>query len=294
MKQLLHLRVEDAPELKSWLQRTAYKWISHYIINEIISLLTTDLLNQILMSLRESTFYSLIIDETMDISTKEQLSVCFRFVDKNLQIEEIFAGFYEAESTTADALFKIVMDVLTRYNLKIETCRGQCYDGASNVSGHINGLQKKITDLQKKSIFVHCNAHNLNLVGQDAMLNNYCARDFLTMLREIISFVRNSPKRLACFKSLQDDNSQESESTFTSAFRPFCATRWCVRVKSMEAVESNYGVLLTFLENVSKEKSEAGAKANGFLANMQSFNFFSLLKSLIDIFSRIEKTNSTI
>ena len=61
---------------------------------------------------------------------------------KNLQIKEIVTGFYEAESTIADTLFKIVMDALTRYNLKIDNCRGQCYNDTSNVSGHINGLKK--------------------------------------------------------------------------------------------------------------------------------------------------------
>lgn len=290
--QLLQLRAEDVPELKSWLQRTKYKWISHEVLNELISLLATDVLSKIICCLKEAQYFALIIDETMDISTKEQISICFRYVDKNLQIEEVFVGFYETSSTTSATLLNIVLDVLMRYNLEIGNCRGQCYDGASNVSGHITGLQKRIKELEQRAIFVHCAAHNLNLVVQDAMQNIYCVRDFLIILREIIAFVRNSPKRLSIFQSLQDDNS--SENVPRTSLRPFCPTRWCIRVKSMKTLESNYDALLKLLEEISRERSEAGGKASGFLANMQTFKFLFLLNSLILIFDQIEIVNSVL
>jgi len=40
LQQLLILKSEDCSELKNWLCRTKYKWISYDIQNEIISLLS--------------------------------------------------------------------------------------------------------------------------------------------------------------------------------------------------------------------------------------------------------------
>ena len=38
-------------------------------------------------------------------------------------------------SIDADTLVAIIHDVLLRLNLKLENCRGQCYDGASIMQG---------------------------------------------------------------------------------------------------------------------------------------------------------------
>ena len=54
-------------------------------------------------------------------------------------MKELFFGFYETTSTTTEELFKIVKDFLSSFRLPIG--RGQCYNGAANVSGYVNGLR---------------------------------------------------------------------------------------------------------------------------------------------------------
>eukprot|EP00795_Rhopilema_esculentum_P006479 gene6479-11932_t len=77
------------------------------------------------------------MDETSDLSGQEQISFCIRIANDDFSIEEIFFGLYETSITTSDALFTILEDVLLRMQLDITKCRGQCYDGAANVSGHV-------------------------------------------------------------------------------------------------------------------------------------------------------------
>lgn len=239
IRQLLLLRSEDVPELKIWLQRSKFKWLSHDILNELLSLLAFEVLNNLLLDIRSAQFFSIIIDETTDLSTKEQVSVCFRYVNASFEIEETFLGFYETPSTTASSLFTIVQDVLLRFNLNIENCRGQCYDGAANVSGTITGLQSRIKELEPRAIYVHCAAHTLNLVVQDSMQNITEVRDFLVVIRDLISFVKGSPKRLAAFTNIQQTSGNEGEMQ-TSSLRPLCPTRWCLRIKSLQTVEKNF------------------------------------------------------
>lgn len=74
-------------------------------------------------------------DETTDASNKEQLVVCLRHVDDDLEVHEDFVGLYEVENTEANTLVPVLLDVLQRMNLSIHQVRGQCYDGASSMSG---------------------------------------------------------------------------------------------------------------------------------------------------------------
>ena len=80
----------------------------------------------------------------------------------DLDVQELFCGFYETTSATSEELFKIVKDLLSKFQLPIDRCRGQCYDDAANVSGRVNGLRMKLIHEENRAIYVHCRAHKLN------------------------------------------------------------------------------------------------------------------------------------
>ena len=48
-------------------------------------------------------------------------------------------GFYLTENALSATLFQWLMDVLARFYIAIRDCRGQCYDGAPNKSGNVEG-----------------------------------------------------------------------------------------------------------------------------------------------------------
>ena len=85
--------------------------------------------------MRDGGCYSIMADECTDIANKEQFTIVPRWVDKDLQVHEDFTGLYEVENITADSLVHTIKDVLLRMKLKLSECRGQCYDGALNMSG---------------------------------------------------------------------------------------------------------------------------------------------------------------
>lgn len=47
-------------------------------------------------------------DETADVSNKEQVVVCIRWVDDNLQVHKDFIGLYPVDRTTADDIIKVL------------------------------------------------------------------------------------------------------------------------------------------------------------------------------------------
>jgi len=78
-------------------------------------------------------------DETTDLSNTEQMVLCLRYVDDDLEVHEEVIGLYSLESTSADMIMSTIEDVLLRLNLKVNNCYGQCYDGASTMSGCRSG-----------------------------------------------------------------------------------------------------------------------------------------------------------
>lgn len=198
----LTLRSEDVPELKRWLSSDSKKWLSHDIQNEILSRLSKPLLEKILLKVRQSKFFSITLDETPDCASLEQLSICVRVVSSNLDSSEYFLGLYNINSTSAESLLDVVKDVFIRLQLDFSKLRGQCYDGAANMSGRHNGLQARILKIEPRALFVHCNAHNLNLVVQDAITTVEWTRDNIGVAKDLIKFIRDSPKRLYEFKEL--------------------------------------------------------------------------------------------
>lgn len=278
---LLQLRANDNSALKSWLQKSGYKWLSPAIQNEIIQDLALAVLRSFQQDVIEARYFAIIMDETTDASCKEQVSICLRYVSKKLQVQETFTGFYETPATTAITMFEVATDVLTRFQLQLSNCRGQCFDGASNMSGRITGLQKRITDVQPKALYVHCMNHSLNLAFQDSISCIPQCRDAMNQVRELINFVRDSPKRLAWFSSLQQQDA--------GALRPLCPTRWTMRICSVKSVLDNYNELLCFLEEVSQaDHSEAGSKCSGYAKQLSTFSMYFSLKMLYTVFSRSE------
>ncbi|VEN39225.1 unnamed protein product [Callosobruchus maculatus] len=287
--ELLKLRANDVPELDKWLKRSNQKWLHHSIVEEILKILSDSVLNGILQAVRNAKYYSIMVDETSDISRLEQVSLCLRHVDEKLNVTEDFVGFYETKNTKSETLFSIVKDVLTRYNLDLKDVRGQSFDGAANVSGDKIGLQTRIREENPLALFVHCVPHRLNLSVQDALTGIQSVRDFIGTVKQLITFVRDSPRRLDIFKNLQNEGSP--------ALMKYCPTRWCVRIKSLKTVRDNYKPLMEFFGEIlddSSMDSTVTASASSYLYKLESFDFFFHLKALICIFERVETLNTVL
>ena len=77
--------------------------------------------------------FSVLIDESCDISTKEQMAVVLRFVDKKGHVVEHLLGFEHVTNTSALSLKVVVEDLFARHGLSLSRLRGQGYDGTSNM-----------------------------------------------------------------------------------------------------------------------------------------------------------------
>ena len=66
------------------------QYISPRMQNEIISICNDLILKRLVDSINRSRFFSVLADETTDISCQEQLTLCARYVSDDFAIEESF------------------------------------------------------------------------------------------------------------------------------------------------------------------------------------------------------------
>ena len=122
--QLLKTLAEDNPRLLNWMEKSRDKFMSPDIQNEILCIMALFIQREITNDV-SGQWYTIMVDETTNMSNTEQLVFCIRYVDSNLEVHEEFIGLYSLESTSAESLFSTIKDILLRMNLRIENCRGQ-------------------------------------------------------------------------------------------------------------------------------------------------------------------------
>ena len=179
LRQLLKLRAEDVPEMLEWVEKGRY--LSHDIINESIKMMGNAVLRSIVADLRKkSQLFSLIADESRDISNKEQLTCVLRLISTtDLSVHEDFLGMYELEKTNAEKIPTSLKDILLRCNLTLDDCRWQTYDGAANMAGSRNGVAARISSENPHALYIHCGNHTLDLALPDCVEESEIISDAL-------------------------------------------------------------------------------------------------------------------
>ena len=88
------------------------KHTSPEIQNEILEIMSLQVLCEIAQNIQSSVIYSIMADETADISSKKQLICCIRWVDDNLTQHEEFIGIDPIVNTSAGYIVSVVKDIL--------------------------------------------------------------------------------------------------------------------------------------------------------------------------------------
>ena len=181
-------------------------------------------------------------------------------------------GLHSLESTSAETIVATIQDIFLRLNLKINNCRGQCYDGAGSMSGSKSGVSTRLLDLEPRALYTHCYGHALNLAAQDTLKCIKVMGDSLDTVYEITKLIKKSPKRDSIFKKFKNDVS----STGSLGVRILCPTRWTVRAEALTSIAENYQALkMTWGEaRDAARDTEMRVRIGGVAAQMERFDFY--------------------
>lgn len=286
--QLLQLRSGDDPQLKKWINDQ--KYCSPDILNEQIEIMANSVLSSILVEIQSAAFFSILADEATDVNRCGQMCVCIRWVNDEYEVSEDLIGLMQVPQTDSSTLFGALRDVCIRCMLPFVKCRGQAYDGAANMSGHLNGVAACVKHEQSAALHVHCLAHSLNLCLQDVARVCETIREGLHLVMELVQLIKWSPKRSSLFEKLQGEMSPGAHD-----LRALCPTRWTVRTGAIHAVIENYATLCHALDEIhASGRDEYAMKAGGCLQQMEKFRTFFGLKLGYLVFSITEQLSVTL
>ena len=270
----LKQRMEAAPQNA--------KYTSKQTQNELLQAAAEVIVEQITSEIRRVGFYSIIADETRDVSRIEQLSLCFRYVHpEDHTIKERFLGFTDCPQLDAAALATQIIGEVHKLGLNIKDCLAQCYDGASVMSGHLSGVQTRIREeVGRGCVYIHCYAHRLNLVVVNTASSIHKVNDFFGLMEAIYRFLTASSLRHDKFI-----NSQKKDKVKVMEIPKLSDTRWVCRYAAVRLFKERYKSLVQAFESIISNSHDGceRAEAVGLLGQLQSFSFILLLWIFNDI-----------
>lgn len=255
-------------------------YLSPKIQNEIIGACNDILLKKLANMINSAKCFTILADETTDISTLEQLSIGVRYIYEK-QIREDFLQFVPVYDLTGKSLAKTILASLKNFGIKTEYLRGQGYDGASSMSGKFNGTKSFVQEAHPTAVYVHCASHSLNLAISStcniADLRNCCGT-----ASKICSFF-NTPKRSEVLKRLIQEKFPEAKST---RLKKICPTRWVERHDSILLLAELLPAIHSAFEEISIWKdTDVSSSAVQLQCAVEKSSFLVSLQILAKIFS---------
>ncbi|XP_050715070.1 uncharacterized protein LOC126997893 [Eriocheir sinensis] len=164
--------------------------------------------DDLVQQLRDNPF-SLIIDESTDISTTKCLTVLVKYFDPNegkiktrlLDLLNVYEGQSANVGSSGESLFNMIMHTLNSQQIPINNFVGLEADGASNIMGEFNSLTSRLRQHIPSIRIFKCICHSIHLCASEAarMLPRQCK----DLIRNIFTNFSHSAKRKYEFMQFQ-------------------------------------------------------------------------------------------
>ncbi|KAK4882729.1 hypothetical protein RN001_006048 [Aquatica leii] len=255
--------------------------ISKTTQNEIIACCGEVITDNIINKIKESKFFTIMADETTDLSVKEQLNICIRyFKTKEYKIKEDFIKFVDVVDLTGENLARSILQDLGKQNLDLANCRGQALDGTSNMSGIFKAVQARISQIQLLAIYSHCANHKLNLAISKAC-SVASIRNAMEVISSLAIFFRDSAAR---FKALEEEMRKNHDlKPGKHGLKKLCETRWLERHEAVLTFVEHLPALPTHLEAIASSPEGRACNAFSFLHSILSSEFLISVVVLAEV-----------
>ncbi|KAL7592893.1 hypothetical protein Lser_V15G31753 [Lactuca serriola] len=239
--------------------------------------------------------FSILVDESSDVSKKEQMAIVLRYVDRLGIVKERFIGVVHVLDTSSLTLKAAIDTVFSNNNLTIDQVRGQGYDGASNMSGAFNGLKSLILNENSFAHCIHCFAHQLQLVVVAVAKKHDDVEEVFEQLGLVVTVVCGSCKRKYMIREMQKERvaaeigigETETGRGLNQEISLVRAgdTRWGSHFRTIVSLLNLFAEVVTVLKYVKEEGSTLYNRnqAKGILSYFKTLDFVFLLHLMLEI-----------
>ncbi|XP_067123238.1 zinc finger protein 862-like [Centruroides vittatus] len=146
-------------------------------------------------SVLQNVKFSLIIDETTDISSTKCLAVIARYFDNSSgKARDRFMGLLQVQQATAEAIYHSMMELLINLNIPAQNMIGFGADNASVMMGESGGVKALIKKDNPNIFVLGCVCHSFSLCVSQAC--NKLPRTIEDLVRNIYAYFAHSSKRI--------------------------------------------------------------------------------------------------
>lgn len=285
-RSLLRFRMAAGDDaLKKHLLESNICYTSPKIQNELIDICGNIIQQKIVAKINRSGGFSILADETTDISGVEQFSLCIRYVDEIvdvLTLREDFLKFVPMHDVTGKGLSEAILNTCKELRINLSLLRGQGYDGARAMSGEFRGCATKILEKYAQAIYVHCANHSLNLAIGD-ICTVPVIRNSLGTMNEIIGFFRNSAQRQ---NYLNESVSELRDDIQRKRLTKYCETRWIERLDAIITFKDFFLPIFNALGNIEENgNNESSKKAFILRQTLKNGKFILKMVVIHEVFS---------
>ncbi|XP_013723174.2 zinc finger MYM-type protein 1-like [Brassica napus] len=257
--------LHNAPKNNQMTSPPIQKDIAHCFAEEVTKSVIQEINNDV---------FGLLVDESADVSDKEQMAVVFRFVDKFGLVKERFIGISHVKDTSSLTLKYAIDALFAKHGLSLKKVRGQGYDGASNMKGEFNGLRSLILKESRSAYYVHCFAHQLQLVVVAVAKKHVEVGEFFDMVHVLLNAVGASCKRKLILtesnrKRMEEGISKGTIKTGTGLNQDLSLkrpgnTRWGSHYKTLLRLGEMFPCIIEVLEHIQTEGMDGSKRQQAF------------------------------
>ncbi|XP_060273622.1 zinc finger MYM-type protein 1 isoform X9 [Ovis aries] len=283
--ELLEIRAKDKGEEIFQLMNSQVDFYnSTQIQNDIIEIIKTEILQDIVNEINVSSAFSVICDETTDGATKGQFSVCVRYPQKTSKavlIKERFLGFVDVEEMTGTNLHRNIKAYLQQIGVDLSKLRGQAYDSTSNWKGKFKKIAAEFKKEEPRALYLHCYTHCLDLA-----VIRFCKE--VKELRSALNTLSS------LFNTIHGEMSVNFQNIYKLSQSKTCKKHtsqpcWTVRDNTLLSLIEGLPEIIETLEVLSNHSSNTSLadELSDLLALVSKFEFIFCLKFLYRILSVI-------
>ena len=181
--------------------------------------------------------------------------------------------------TTAATVTSSIITILENRSIDCSKIEWAAFDGASNMSGHISGVQTRLREQKcEESTYVHCRSHLLQLACVYASEKLRPLKQLFSSLNSLWRLFSLSPKRTHTLRKVQDALQEPNLSLFKAG-----DTRWTSHYRAVKAVVKCLKGILITLQHLHQDSGDLSSEAGGLLLIFQDRKSIVLLFAIKDI-----------
>lgn len=194
-------------------------------------------------------------------------------------IYERFWAFLRPEGYTAKNLAEVLLNKLDVLEVPTQKLIAQGYDGAYTMIGNTKGVQNVVKTKYPNAHYVHCYAHQFNLLLEKAASSNKTLKKFFANIQSFATFFSRSTNRIRILDDIVSKRLPRS-----------VPTHWNFKTRTVNTLYEYKNLFIECSEKIVDidADSKTISEATALLSYLKSKDFNFLLEVFHNIMPHVE------